>query len=99
MKLGTIQKVDELKKAGYSAALCDQLLEQAQTTIELFGKCDIHPALHAFSMIYQIKRDLGKEAPGCTIYGGVTTGDYLVDSVFDEIIDGIVDAVESGCFK
>lgn len=98
MKLGTIQKLDSLKAAGYDNALVNKMLEQGQAAEELFLKCDIHPGLHAFSMLYDIKRQLGKEFPGCTIYAGEGTGDYLVDSVFDEIIDDIVDALETNCF-
>lgn len=99
MKISTIQKIDELRRAGYDGAVLDKLLADGQTAIELFGKCELHPALHAFSALYQDKRDLGKEHEGCTIYGGEKPGDYLVDSVFDEIIDDIVGALENSCLK
>ncbi len=112
MKLGTIEKIDELKKSGFAVELLNKLLEDGQTAIELFGRCELHPGMHAFSAIYQDKQDIIRAAEEtkdweqskcmtgeCTIYGRGKVNTYLVNAVFDEIIDDIVGALEANCLK
>lgn len=113
MKLGTIQKLNDLRAAGYNSDLLNDMQHQGEAAEELALKCDLHPMFHAFSALFRDKQelltltgqvrelaaDIAAQGVTCTIYGGDNKGDYLLDSVFDEIIDGIVGALEENCFK
>jgi hypothetical protein len=73
----------------------DAFITQAQATIDLAGKCELHPFLHSFIDMNDIREEVLKVLgqPG-TLYVGGTAEKFLVDSAFDEILDVIVGKLE-----
>jgi hypothetical protein len=58
MKMGTIQKLNDLKASGYNTDLLNDMQKQGESAEELALKCDLHPMFHAFSALFRDKQEL-----------------------------------------
>lgn len=65
--------------------------KQAETSIELAKKCELHPFLHSFIDLNKAREDI-MSALGVSdvLYDKGTAEKFMVDSAFDEVIDEIV---------
>lgn len=70
----------------------DKFITQANATIELAKQCQLHPFLHSFIDLNDIREDVLKAlGQAGQLYVGGDAEKFLVDSAFDEIIDTIVE--------
>jgi hypothetical protein len=83
----------------------EEFAKQVDTTRALFGECQVHPGLHAFMVMEGLRRDMHfalnsivkEDRP---IYAPGSEQDLLVDSIFDEAIDDIVEnGFQKGCME
>lgn len=93
MKEETLRKMAELADMIPDQESVDKYVEQSNTTIELAKRCDMHPVIHSFLELYQIRNRIikgsGDQSDG--LYSAGNDLKFTVDSVFDEIIDEVVE--------
>jgi hypothetical protein len=70
----------------------DKFITQAQATIKLAEKCELHPFLHSFIDLNDLRESVEKKLnQSGQLYASGTAEKFLIDSAFDEIIDTIVE--------
>ena len=73
----------------------EAMIKQAEATIKLSESCELHPFLHSFldlnDLRNEINRNMGQNE---ALYATGSEEKFLVDSAFDEIIDTVVSNLE-----
>ncbi len=97
MKSETLLKVEQLKTGRTEDdvnRLLTQFVDQADATVQLFAQCEIHPALHSYLSMEIIRQRIidGFGDHHRDLYGPGNSAEFLMDSIFDEALDEIVDA-------
>ena len=103
MKPETLQKIDSLKGSPELTDTLDLFVEQVNAAVSLFSKCEVHPGLHTFMNMYSLRNQINKVLQPTLekflIYAPGNEKKMLMDSIFDEAIDDIVENGFSHCIS
>jgi hypothetical protein len=98
MKEETLKKITQLSELVQTDDVA-KFRTQADATVELAKRCDIHPLFHSFLELYILRTSIVAATgnPPGPLYSGGQSSKFIMDSVFDEVIDEVVEGLGQGC--